>query len=65
LAIGEAKQVEGVILNPGEDTTCEEELAQDVVDIITVFSARLYGSRARQNQQLRDGVKRAVEEASS
>ncbi|NMP25132.1 IS607 family transposase [Sulfobacillus harzensis] len=64
-AICEAKQVEVVILNQGEDTTFEEELAQDVREIITVFSARLYGSRSRKNQKLLDGVKRAIEEASS
>jgi predicted site-specific integrase-resolvase len=64
-AICEAKQVEVVILNQGEDTTFEEELAQDVLEIITVFSARLYGSRSRKNQKLLDGVKHAVEEASS
>jgi predicted site-specific integrase-resolvase len=64
-AIGEAKNVAVVILNPGIDTTFEEELAQDVLEIITVFSARLYGSRSRKNQKLLDGVKHAVEEASS
>lgn len=64
-AICEAKQVEVVILNQGEDTTFEEELAQDVLEIITVFSARLYGSRSHQNQQLLEGVKQAVEEVSS
>ena len=64
-AICEAKQVEVVILNQGEDTTFEEELAQDVLEIITVFSARLYGSRSRKNQKLLDGVKHVVEEVSS
>ena len=64
-AICEAKQVEVVILNHGEDTTFEAELAQDVLEIITVFSARLYGSRSRKNQKLLDDVKHAVEEASS
>ncbi len=64
-AMCEAKHVEVVILNPGEDTAFEEELAQDVLEIITVFSARLYGSRSRKNQKLLDGVKHAVEEASS
>lgn len=64
-AICEAKQVEVVILNQGEDTTFEEELAQDVLEIITVFSARLYGSRSRKTQKLLDGVKHAVEAASS
>lgn len=60
-AICEAKGVEVVILNSGQDTSFEEDLAKDVLEIITVFSARLYGSRSRKNQKLLDGVKRAVE----
>lgn len=60
-AICEAKQVEVVILNQGEDTTFEEDLAKDVLEIITVFSARLYGSRSRKNQKLLEGIKAAVE----
>jgi predicted site-specific integrase-resolvase len=60
-AICEAKGVEVVILNEGEDTTFEEDLAKDVLEIITVFSARLYGSRSRKNQKLLDGVRQAVE----
>jgi putative resolvase len=60
-AICEAKQVEVLILNQGVDTTFEEDLAQDVLEIITVFSARLYGSRSRKNQKLIDEVKQAVE----
>jgi len=62
-AICEAKNVEVVILNQGEDTTFEEDLAKDVLEIITVFSARLYGSRSRKNQKLLDGVRQAVEQA--
>src|SRR5690554_2448624 len=60
-AICEAKNVEVVILNQGEDTTFEEDLEKDVLEIITVFSARLYGSRSRKDQKLLDGVKAAVE----
>ena len=60
-AICEAKQVEVVILNQGEDTTFEEDLAKDVLEIITVFSARLYGSRSRKNQKLLEDVKKVVE----
>lgn len=62
-AICEAKGVEVVIINHGEETTFEEELAKDVLEIITVFSARLYGSRSRKNQKLLDGVRAAVENA--
>lgn len=63
-AICEAKQTEVVILNRGEDTTFEEELAKDVLEVITVFSARLYGSRSRKNQKIIDSVRRVVEESS-
>jgi excisionase family DNA binding protein len=64
-AICEAKQVEIVILNQGEDTTFEEDLAKDVLEIITVFSARLYGSRSRKNKKLLESVKEAVEQQCS
>jgi predicted site-specific integrase-resolvase len=64
-AICEAKDVEVVILNQGEDTTFEEDLAKDVLEIITVFSARLYGSRSHKNQRLLDGMRAAVEESAS
>jgi len=60
-AICEAKSVEVVILNQGKDTTFEEDLAKDVLEIITVISARLYGSPSRKNQKLLDNVKKAVE----
>ena len=60
-SICEAKGVEVVILNKGEEkASFEEDLAKDVLDIITVFSARLYGSRSRKNkriiEQLRDNI---------
>ena len=64
-AICEAKNVEVVILNQGEDTTFEEDLAKDVLEIITVFSARLYGSRSHKNQKLLDGVRKAVEDSAT
>jgi putative resolvase len=38
--------VEIVIINRTEDASFEEDLANDVLDIITVFSPRLYGSRS-------------------
>lgn len=62
-AICEAKNVEVVILNHGMDTIFEEDHAKDVLEIITVFSARLYGSRSRGNQKLLDRVKQVVEQA--
>ena len=62
-AICEAKDVEVVILNKGEDTRLEEELARDVLEIITVFSARLYGVRSRKNAKLLENMTKAVEVA--
>ena len=60
-AICEARNVEVVIINQGEETSFEEELAKDVLEIITVFSARLYGARSRKNQKLIEGMRSAVE----
>ncbi len=62
-AICEAKQVEVLIINKGDDARFEEELAKDVLEIITVFSARLYGSRSRKNKKLLEGIEKALEEA--
>ena len=56
-ALCEARQVEVVIINQGENLSFEEELAQDVLEIITVFSARLYGSRSKKNKKLIEAVK--------
>lgn len=60
-ALCEARNVEVVIINQGENLSFEEELAQDVLEIITVFSARLYGSRSKKNKRLLEAVKVALE----
>ncbi len=57
----EARQVEVVIINQGEDVSFEEELAQDVLEIITVFSARLYGSRSHKNRKLVEAARALAE----
>lgn len=62
-SICEAKSVEVLILNKGEDTTFEEDLAKDVLEIITVFSARLYGSRSHKNKKIIENMQKAVEDA--
>ena len=38
--------MEVVILNQGEGTAWEEDLATEALEIITVFSTRLHGSRS-------------------
>lgn len=59
-AICEEKEIEVVIINQGNEPTFEEELAQDVLEIITLFSARLYGSRSRKNKKLIDNLQQVV-----
>jgi len=51
-AICEEKEIEVVLINQGNESSFEEELAADVLEIITVFSARLYGSRSRKTKSL-------------
>lgn len=60
-SICEAKEVEVVIINKGEDSTFEEDLAKDVLEIITVFSARLYGARSKKNKKLIEDMQKAVD----
>ena len=40
------------MINKSSESTYEEYLTQDVLEIITVFSARLYGSRSHKNKKL-------------
>ena len=54
------QQIEIVIIHKGEQPSFEEDLAKDVLEIIAVFSARLYGSRSKKNRQLMDALKDAT-----
>jgi putative resolvase len=49
--------VEIVLINQTDNLTYEEELTTNVLKIITVFSARLYGSRIHKNKQLIEELK--------
>ena len=64
----ELQGIEIVIIHQDEQPSFEEELAQDVLEIITVFSARLYGSRSHKSKRLlealtNDGDQTVVETA--
>ena len=52
----EIQGIEIVIIHQGEQPSFEEELASDVLEIITVFSARLYGSRSKKNRKLMESL---------
>ena len=59
----EAYNTEVVLINQGEQPlSFEEELAQDVLEIITVFSARLYGSRSHKNRKLVETLREVAEQ---
>ena len=59
----ETFNTEVVLINQGEQPlSFEEELAQDVLEIITVFSARLYGSRSHKNRKLVERLREVAEQ---
>lgn len=50
--ICEEKQTEFICINKSEERNAQEELAEDILSIITVFSGRLYGSRSIKNKKI-------------
>jgi predicted site-specific integrase-resolvase len=61
-ALCEQFRTEVVIINHSGEVSYEEELTQDVLEIITVFSARLYGSRSHKNKRLIEQMKEVARE---
>ncbi len=53
--------IEVLMLNRQSDSSDEEDLAKDVLEIITVFSARLYGSRSHKNQKILANLVKAID----
>jgi putative resolvase len=53
---------EVIIINRSDDSTFEEDLASDVLEIITVFSARLYGSRSQKNKKIVEELKEVAKQ---
>ena len=53
--------VEVVVVTESECKSYEEELVEDVLSIITVFSAKLYGSRSHKNKKVIDESKKLFE----
>jgi predicted site-specific integrase-resolvase len=61
-SVCEAKGVEVIMLNSGEDTESGQDLAEDMFELISIFNARLYGMRSRKNQMLINSVRAAIED---
>src|SRR5262249_18465397 len=59
-ALCEQFGTEVVMINAANEASFEDDLVQDVLEIITVFSARLYGSRSRKNQKVLEALKDAA-----
>ena len=55
-ALCEMQSIEIVIIHKGERPSFEQELAQDVLEIITVFSARLHGSRSHKHKKMLEAL---------
>jgi len=53
--------VEVLLINKSEDSTFEDDLVNDVLEIITVFSARLYGARSHKNKKLIETLQEAAQ----
>ena len=56
LALCKFFSVEVFVMEEKKSKSDEEELAQDVLEILTVFSARLYGKRSSQNRKLKSQI---------
>jgi putative resolvase len=53
-ALCENFQTEVVIMNVNSLEDFEDDIAEDILEIITIFSARLYGTRHEKNQKIID-----------
>lgn len=53
---------EVVIINATTASTFEEDLAEDVMEIVKVFSARLYGSRNQKNKRILQQLREIAQE---
>ena len=58
--ICELKGIEVVIINKGEQPSFEEELTRDVMEIMTVFCAKLYGRRSQKSKKMAQEIEQIV-----
>ena len=60
--ICELKGIEVVIINKGEQPSFEEELTRDVMEIMTVFCAKLYERRSHKSKKMAEEIENIVSE---
>ncbi|MGK7903539.1 MAG: IS607 family transposase [Hormoscilla sp.] len=65
-AMCEEFETEVVIINKSsQEVSLDQELVTDMIELITLFSARLYASRSNNNKKLIDSMAKAVEDICS
>ena len=63
--ICENQEIEVVLINKSsENQSFEEELVSDVLEIITVFSARMYGKRSHKTKKLMESMTNELSQSS-
>ena len=61
--ICELKGIEVVIINKSKQPSFEEELTRDVMEILTVFCAKLYGRRSHTSKKMAEEIDKIVNDA--
>ena len=61
--ICELKGIEVVIINKSKQPSFEEELTGDVMEIMTVFCAKLYGRRSHTSKKMAEEIDKIVNDA--
>ena len=51
-----------MIINKGEQPSFQEELTRDVMEIMTVFCAKLYGRRSQKSKKMAEEIENIVNE---
>ena len=60
--ICELKGIEVVIINKGEQPSFEEELTRDVMEMMTVFCAKLYGRQSHKSKKIAEQIDNIIDE---
>ena len=60
--ICELKGVEIIIVSQSENKTFQQEMVEDIMSILRIFSAKLYGNRSHKNKKITECVKKIEEE---
>ena len=61
--ICELKGIEVVIINKSKQPSFEEELTRDVMEIMTVFCAKLYGRRSHKSKKMAEEIDKIINDA--